>query len=197
MRADAQRNQDRIVAGARELFAERGFEVAMEEIARQAGVGVGTLYRRFPDRWTLVRAVSVDALLQLGEAARSALEEEADAWSALRRLLLRGAEERFGALQALDAATHQAIRADPDVTAACRELITTLARIVEDAKAVGDLRTDVGPGDILLLLVLLTRPLSALPADVGAAIPVRYLHLALDGLRPSATSLPGSPIRST
>lgn len=73
LRADARRNRDRIIAAARTVFTERGTEVPMEEIARAAGVGTGTLYRRFPDRDSLISAVGQDVFQRvLEEAGRSA-----------------------------------------------------------------------------------------------------------------------------
>ena len=75
LRADARRNRDQLVDAAGALFAERGPDVPMEEIARRAGVGVGTLYRRFPDRDALVRAVAYESLQRVVANARSAAGE--------------------------------------------------------------------------------------------------------------------------
>ena len=75
LRADARRNRDQIVAAAKQWFAVQGPDVPMEEIARAAGVGVGTLYRRFPDREALIRAVVRESLTISVAEARAALEE--------------------------------------------------------------------------------------------------------------------------
>src|SRR4051812_21699365 len=92
LRADARRNRDQIITTARSVFAERGYDVPMDEIARAAGVGVGTLYRRFPDRDALVRAVATDSLTRIVGEARAAEAEEPTAWQALVRFLTRSAE---------------------------------------------------------------------------------------------------------
>src|SRR5881227_3330880 len=83
LRADARRNRDQILAAARSIFAAQGPEVPMEEIARAAGVGVGTLYRRFPDRDALIRAVAVENFERVLTDARAAAKEEPSAWLAL------------------------------------------------------------------------------------------------------------------
>ena len=89
LRADARRNRDQILAAAREVFTAQGPEVPMEEIARAAGVGVGTLYRRFPDRESLIRAVAQESFTQVIDDARAACAEEATGWAALERLVRR------------------------------------------------------------------------------------------------------------
>lgn len=182
LRADARRNRDRILEAARDLFADRGYDVPIADIARRAGVGVGTLYRRFPDRDALIHHVSVTTLRRLAEIATSALRAEPDAWSALRRFLLEGAGERIGALQTLDADAHAAVRADPEVTAARQELTAALGRLVAAAQESGSMRQDVSAQDVLLLLVQLTRPLDGLPRDARRDLPDRLLRIAVDGL---------------
>src|SRR4051794_29077547 len=92
LRADARRNRDQIIAAARVIFVEQGADVPMEEIARTAGVGVGTLYRRFPDRDALIRAVAVDNFDRVLIDAKAAAEEEPTAWAALVWLLHQSVE---------------------------------------------------------------------------------------------------------
>lgn len=198
MRADARRNRDRIVVAAHELFAEVGFGAPMEEIARRAGVGVGTLYRRFPDRDALIRAVSLHGLRQLADTATASLADEPDAWSALSRFVRYSAELRLGVLRsAMDPRMRDEIRSDPEVSSARHALVDAVRQIVDGAQAEGMMRPDVGPGDILLLISLLTRRHQELPADVAEALPARYLQLVLDGLRTRPPSpLPGHPLTS-
>src|SRR5437763_5368082 len=83
VRADATENRRRLLIAARDLFVEQGPGVALEEISRRAGCGIATLYRRFPDRGTLMRAVVLDALERTVEQAREAADEEADRFAAL------------------------------------------------------------------------------------------------------------------
>jgi AcrR family transcriptional regulator len=88
LRADARRNRGQLVEAAGALFAERGPDVPMEEIARRAGVGVGTLYRRFPDRDALVRAVAFVSFHRVVENARGAAAEP-DGWAGITRFVRR------------------------------------------------------------------------------------------------------------
>src|SRR4051795_4120459 len=86
-RADARRNYEKVLAAARDAFAEGGESTALEEIARRAGVGIGTLYRHFPNRQALVEALYVD---EVEEVCRSAAElEGADPWEAFSAWLVR------------------------------------------------------------------------------------------------------------
>src|SRR5919199_2999337 len=86
LRADAARNRDRVLRAARDAFAESGLEVGVEEIARRAGVGKGTLYRRFPTKEALVNAIFEDRLDEL-EALAARAEREGDAWAAFARFM--------------------------------------------------------------------------------------------------------------
>ena len=95
LRADARRNREQIIVAARGVFAERGFDVPMDEIARAAKVGVGTLYRRFPDRDALMRAVATDSLTRVLDEARRAAAEEPSAWQALVRFRGDGSPRAF------------------------------------------------------------------------------------------------------
>src|SRR3954470_19664294 len=87
LRADAERNRQRIITAAKTLFAERGVDVSVEDIAQAAGVGIGTFYRRFPDRESLVEAVFVSKLERIAEAARDALAID-DPWEAFRAFVV-------------------------------------------------------------------------------------------------------------
>jgi AcrR family transcriptional regulator len=196
LRADAQRNREQIIEAALTLFAAQGINAPMEEVARRAGVGVGTLYRRFPDRDALIYAVAVAAMRRLAELARTAWAESSDPWDALARYVRGCAELRPGALQTgLDPRLHDAIRQDPELSGERAELMNLLGRMVSGAQAAGILRTDVGPGDIMLLITQLTGLLPDLPAPMVEVLPSRYLQLMLDGLRVERPSpLPGQAI---
>src|SRR5215216_3947062 len=89
LRADARRNLDRVLAAARDVFIEQGPGAPLEEIAARAGVGIATLYRRFPDRRALQRAVALDVLGRIAVEARAAIDEEPDGFSALIRYMRR------------------------------------------------------------------------------------------------------------
>lgn len=87
LRVDAQRNLEHVLRAAREVFGELGYGAPMEDVARRARVGVGTVYRRFPSKDVLVRRIAEEETARLTEQARSALGQEEEAWSALSRFL--------------------------------------------------------------------------------------------------------------
>src|SRR2546428_5166844 len=98
LRADARRNREHVLAAAREVFVEQGADAPLDEIARRAGVGIATLYRRFPDREALLRAVALDVLARAGDEARAAEAEEADPFGALGRYMHRALDLRISAV---------------------------------------------------------------------------------------------------
>lgn len=196
LRADARRNREQIVAAASALFAERGPDVRMEEIAQRAGVGVGTLYRRFPDREALVRAVAFGGFHRVLVNARAAADDR-DAWAGLSRLLRHSVVEmRLVTLLSMwFACTWAAIAVDPERRQLRAELLEILGRLVRRAQEDGAMRTDVGTGDVAMLLSLVLRPF---PGPLGAVTErnaERYVVLLLDGLRACpAGPLPGRAV---
>src|ERR1700716_368898 len=98
LRTDAARNRAHVLAAARDVFVEHGADAPLDEVARRAGVGIATLYRRFPDRATLMRAVVLEVLERVAHEARLALAEEPDAFSALVRYMHRALDIRIAAV---------------------------------------------------------------------------------------------------
>ncbi|MBM9505726.1 TetR family transcriptional regulator [Actinacidiphila acididurans] len=98
LRVDAQRNLEHVLRAAREVFGELGYGAPMEDIARRARVGVGTVYRRFPSKDVLVRRIAEEETARLTEQARTALGQEDEAWSALARFLRTSAASGAGRL---------------------------------------------------------------------------------------------------
>ncbi|MEV7086510.1 TetR/AcrR family transcriptional regulator [Streptomyces sp. NPDC093085] len=196
LRADARRNRDQILAAARRVFGALGPDVPMEEIARQAGVGVGTLYRRFPDRTSLILAVAQESFTQVLAGARAAVAEEASAWNTLVRLLHTSGELRLGIqLTILSPLAARAIEQDPETTRFQRDLLAILDEVVRAAQTEGTLRPDVGTGDVAALLSLLLRPMHAVPDTTARQVSERATALLLDCLRaPSRSPLPGTPL---
>ncbi|GIH46855.1 transcriptional regulator, TetR family [Microbispora rosea] len=193
LRADARRNRDLIVAAAQELFLEQGVDVPLEEVARRAGVGVGTLYRRFPDREALLRAVGEESLRRLVDLAETSWQEEPDAWHALCRFLRGSVAMRLGVLPAkLQPHLHQRLRTGPDLHEMRQLVIATVLRMVEQAQADGALRADIGPGDVALLMTLnVYTP----PGTHNEQAMERVVEIMLDGLRADAGSpLPGASL---
>jgi len=199
MRADARRNRDRIVAAARDLFIERGADVPMEEVAHRAGVGVGTLYRRFGDRTALQRAVARDMAGRMRDLAESALAEEPDGWRALHRFAVRACTLRTGPLKSIiDPELNAALRGDAELAALEKATFAAVAAIIERAKTERTLRRDVGDGDVIMLIGRLTCSPEQLPPGLADLAPARMVSIMLDGLRAAdPTPLPGSPIGVT
>jgi AcrR family transcriptional regulator len=198
LRADARRNQSRLLAAARDVFVERGTAAPLEEVARRAGVGIGTLYRRFPDRSALLHAVVVDALEVTREAARDALDGEGEGLAALLRYAHAALDARVSAIipLALDTST----MADEHVGRLRETAAALLQQLVDRAHADGTLSEDVTFVDIGTLLVRLARPLpGTMPTDVDDALAHRHLDLFVEGLRatPRRHAPPGPRLERT
>ncbi|GAA0608427.1 TetR/AcrR family transcriptional regulator [Kutzneria viridogrisea] len=196
LRADAQRNRDLIIAAARAIFTEHGPEVPMEDIARAAKVGIGTLYRRFPDRDALIRAVAVDSFARLLAEVRAAAVEEPTAWDALVRIMHHSTDLQLTAqLAMLSAKALQILKEDEAVCEQREELLVELERLMVRAQAAGQLRPDVGAGDIAVLIAMALRRPPAKTPEIGRLSTDRCIAIMIDGLRahPGAP-LPGRPL---
>jgi AcrR family transcriptional regulator len=151
MRADARRNRARLVAAARDEFAERAHEASIEDIARRAGVGVGTLYRHFPRRIDLVEAVYEDEIDTLIESADEA-DAMPDPYAGLGRWLeayTRYAMNKRNLLKELQ----EAFERDPSLRLQMRErLVASADRVLSRAQAAGVARPDVSGEDLLRLV---------------------------------------------
>ncbi|MFI5606196.1 TetR/AcrR family transcriptional regulator [Amycolatopsis sp. NPDC051903] len=196
LRADARRNRDQIIAAARTIFAEDGPEVPMEEIARAAGVGVGTLYRRFPDREALIRAVAVDNFSRVLDDARRASEEEPTAWQALVRLLYQSVELHLSVqLAMVSKLALEILKDDPAIATLREDLLGELEVMVRGAQREGTLRPDVAEGDVALLFALLLRQLESRSPEIAQMSTERSITIMIDGLRARpGTPLPGRPL---
>jgi AcrR family transcriptional regulator len=185
MRADARRNRERLLAAARDAFIEQGAGAPLDDIARRAGVGIATLYRRFPDRPALWHQVALDLLSRSADEGRTALAEEPDAFEALARYMHRALDLRIAAVMPVLVGQLQ-LDQDEQLLAARRASTEALNQIIATAHDDASLRADVASGDIGLLLVRLTRPLPGpFPATVNHRLAHRHLDLVLDGLRSS------------
>ncbi|MFD8548612.1 TetR/AcrR family transcriptional regulator [Streptomyces sp. NPDC059649] len=240
LRVDAQRNLEHVLRAAREVFGELGYGAPMEDVARRARVGVGTVYRRFPSKDVLVRRIAEEETSRLTDQARAALGQEDDPWSALSRFLRTSVASGAGRLlppgilrvsaeaDRADAATdglggarvpQQRMAPGPDggpgdlrlverhggpedgpatepvaelaaepapapveVTNGAEALLEVVGRLVERARAAGELRPDVTVSDVLLVIA---TGAPALP-DPGQqqAASARLLEILLEGLRP-------------
>jgi len=193
LRADARRNRDQIIAAASHAFADEGPDVPMEEIARRAGVGVGTLYRRFADREALVLAVIRDSVEAVVLEMRRAAAEEPLAWDALVCAVDHSRQLKLSLRASnLLSAGHPATRDDVRLRDLRSELIDVIDGLVTAAQREGTLRPDVGTGDVMFLFSQVYRATSSDAEDTAAK---RALAVLLDGLRIGPKSaLPGRPL---
>lgn len=245
LRVDAQRNLEHVLRAAREVFGELGYGAPMEDVARRARVGVGTVYRRFPSKDVLVRRIAEEETARLTEQAQTALGQEQEPWSALARFLRTSAASGAGRLlpprilragardgggrdapgpavpgtantvpawvpapREVAAETDRGSRpGQPDLRLVeqppadgpesngsgretahgleddpvAGELLDVVGRLVERARAAGELREDVTVGDVLLVIATAAP---TLPDPVQqAAASARLLDILLEGLR--------------
>lgn len=182
LRADARRNRDQLLVAARDVFIERGPDAPLDEVARRADVGIATLYRRFPDRPALLRAVALDVLVRTADEARRALAEEPDTFQALARYMHRALDLRVGAI--MPALVGQVALEDNEMGRARDEAAAPVQAMIDGARADGTLRPEVTFGDIGLLLIRLSRPLPGpFPRGLDDRLAHRHLDLFIDGLR--------------
>jgi AcrR family transcriptional regulator len=181
MRADAQRNRERLLRVAKEAFAEEGVAVPLDEIARRAGVGPGTLYRHFPTKEALFEAVVHERLHALIQHARD-LTGHDDPGSALAAFLAHLVREAAPKQDLVDALVGSGIDVRAAVTATAEALREEIARLLARAQEAGAVRDDITPADLMALLSGFLYALRAHPT--ATADPNRTLSVLLRGLRP-------------
>jgi AcrR family transcriptional regulator len=194
MRVDARRNRERLLLAARDVLVDQGPDASLEEIAHQAGVGIATLYRRFPDREALMRAIAVHVLTAIRAEAEAARADESDPFSALTRYLRAALDLRIAAVMPV-----LALKLDfghDEEVARARDAVTPLyEQLVAAAHQSGQLRADIGAGDIGMMLIRLSRPLAGgFPRDLDNATARRQLELMVDGLSTRPRSQPAAPM---
>jgi AcrR family transcriptional regulator len=192
LRADAQLNRDRILAAAAELFAERGLSVPLEEIAGRAGVGVATLYRRFPTRADLATAAFERTMSRYTEAVDRALASPR-AWDGFRAMVFELCELQAGDAGLRDLLTTE-FPASSAIEARTNETVGKVKVLIARAQNEGPMRPDVVVADIVVLLLANAGVLKA----TGNAAPDawrRFAALMLDAFRsrPDAPLPPAPP----
>ena len=174
LRADAARNRQALLCAARATFARRGEAAGMEEIAAAAGVGVGTLYRHFPTKADLTHALFAERLAEFVELADPTTE--GTAWERLTSILTAMIQAQSHDLALADAPTCEVAATRPELTTLRRELHDRLEKLASRAVAAGDLRTDVGPDEMIAFCF--NRHLVGNPSGWQ-----RYATIVIDGLR--------------
>jgi AcrR family transcriptional regulator len=185
LRADARRNREKVLAAARAVFAEQGVDAQMDDVARRADVGVGTVYRHFPTKDALLQALADELFDVLAAHAREMLELE-DPWEAFLRTMWFGAGKTAGdrAFAEILGATTTAPRECPGK----KDLVVTVGLMMERAIAAGKMRPDLVIDDIPLIMCGIGSA-SALPHPCSEAWR-RHLGIVLDGMRAEAASGP-------
>ncbi|MET9228844.1 helix-turn-helix domain-containing protein [Lentzea sp. NPDC003310] len=185
MRADARENRARVLTVARELFAERGLDVPMAAIARRAGVGVATLYRRFPTKEALV----MEAFTEQFAVCQGVIDEaltDPDPWRGFRTVI-----EQVCLLQACDRGFTAAFTASfPDLHSEVRDRTWAgFSALVQRAKDSGQLRADFSPHDLTLVLMA-NGGLAGVPVEVAVAASKRLVAYLLEAFRAGTDALP-------
>ena len=185
-RADARRNREAVIEAARKLMARDGLDSQMDDIAREAGVGVGTVYRHFPNKEDLIYALAEVRFERLAEFAREALAEN-DPGPAFERFLYRGAE-----LQAMDRSHAEVMRDKPEAMQAGAQkagLLELVRELMTRAQEAGAIRADAEAEDVPMLMCGLS---TSTPGNAGQFVTPtswrRFLGVVLDGLRAPGTS---------
>lgn len=182
LRADARENIRLILEAAREVFADRGYEVSIEEVARRSGVGMGTIYRHFPNKSALVERVAIDVMTETSAEIEGAVAQEPDSWAVFTRVMRHMA--RFRSSQMFPVSRRRTTEPGPGLMAARAALLADLDGLVTRAQDAGSLRTDVNVFDVVLML-------NSIPARIpddettgpSADLAGRHLAVLLDGLR--------------
>jgi len=190
LRRDAERNRQRILRAASDVFTTRGLQVSLDDVAQHAGVGVGTVYRRFPDKESLVEALFEERIQAMAALAEKALAEP-DSWTGLVTFLESACTELAtdrGLREILMFASYGRDRVERG-KARMQPLVTQL---VERAQRDGKLRQDLRPTDIVFIEFMLSSAANY-AEPVSPQVWRRYLTLITDALRPAregSTPLP-------
>jgi AcrR family transcriptional regulator len=191
LRKDAERNRQRILQAAMEVFTERGLEATLDDVAHHAGVGVATVYRRFPDKASLADALfeqRIDLLVGAAETAYS----EPDAWQALASFMERTAEMMAGDRGMRQMLMFAAYGHDR-ISYARDRMRPAVGRLVERAQAAGQVREDLTATDIPVIEFMLSVTAEYV-RDVRPNLWRRFLVLWLDAMRPARDSYAPLPV---
>jgi len=187
LRADARRNRDELLDVARQVIAEEGVDASLRDIARRAGVGIGTLYRHFPTREALLAAIIDDGMRRIGANAAELSKakppgEALAAW--LTGVAMRIGPYRGLAGSMLDAVTDEGA-GDPALRAICADMMDAGRGLLARAQAAGAVRQDVTWDDVFTAIAAISgiASQSGKSGNAGKDAATRVLAVYLDGLR--------------
>jgi AcrR family transcriptional regulator len=182
LRADAARNRARILEAATEVFAERGLDVTLDDIAAHAGLGVGTVYRRFADRESLIEALFDERMQQMIERMQCALEAAPEeAWDALIGMV-REICESFAQDRGMRQVMLSSLPGREQVARCRNEMRSIVDQLVERAKATGRLRADFQSSDIPMMFLMIGT-VADFSSPVCPDLWQRYFNMLVDGMR--------------
>jgi AcrR family transcriptional regulator len=189
LRKDAARNRELLIAAAREVFAERGLEASLDDVAHRAGLGIGTAYRHFPNKYELAKAIFAQAVDEIVALVERAVAMD-DPWDGIVSFLEGTAEA-----QSADRGLREVllgVHDDERVAQVNDRLSGPLRELVKRAKRTGSLRKDAEATDLGVVVMMLCL-VADITGDVAPRLWRRYLPMLLDGLRPGG-KLPVPPI---
>jgi AcrR family transcriptional regulator len=180
LRKDAAQNRERLLAAAAELFAERGLDVTLNDIAHHAGVGVGTAYRRFANKEEVIDALFEERLQAVAGVAHEALANP-DPWHGLVTFLERSLDMQFGD-RGLNQIMNNSQLGDARVSDARDRIAPLIEQLVERAKHAGVIRPDLDQSDLIFMQLGLSAIMDS-SRTVAPDLYRRYLTIFLDGIR--------------
>ena len=192
LRKDAARNRQRILEAAKQLFAERGLGVTLHDIAHRAGVGVGTIYRHFPDKAVLIDILFAEQLERTAELLEQAIADP-DPWHGVVWF-----HERVLELQARDRGFKELMLGIPEAPERAvklrRKLHPLAAKLIERARSAGEVRPDCETQDFGVVQLLMVGAVIDAAREAAPELWRRYLMIALQGLRPASAPLEQLPV---
>jgi AcrR family transcriptional regulator len=193
LRSDARRNRERIVAAASELFAEHGADLCVDDIARRAGVGHATIFRRFPTKDDLVLAMFEQRILEAAEAVEEIARTVEDPWDALVAAMASIAERQARDRGMFETASSDVV-GSPELREARGRIAAPFGELLRRAQQAGVVREDLEPVDVLFLVTAAghAQPCQLQIPDLWR----RYLGVILDGMRPAAATALSAPAPS-
>jgi AcrR family transcriptional regulator len=182
LRADARQNVAQILQVAQDVFADLGYQASIAEVARRSGLGMGTIYRHFPNKTALVERIAVKVMQESVVEVRRAVAEEPATWHAFTRAVRHMVRLRSSQLFPLSRG--RAKEPSPELADIRTQLLTALEDLVARTQRVGAMRDDVTAYDVVLMLNSIPPRLTD-PADDSptADLTDRYVGVLLDGLR--------------
>lgn len=189
LRADARQNVEQILQVAQDVFADLGYQASIAEVARRSGLGMGTLYRHFPNKTVLVERIAIKVMRESLDEVRRALAEEPASWAVFTRVVRHMV--RLRSSQLFPVSRGRAKEPGPELAGIRTDLLAALEDLVARTQRAGAMRDDVNAFDVVLMLNSIPPRLSEAPdGHPMADLADRYVGVLLDGLRaPAAETL--------